>query len=258
MSNSNFNRQFILIDFRLLEAEGFLDFIGSSEFATYLVLRRNVWRSSERHYMGLHDVYLKEQLLACSLERKKVSEVTGVDPDNISRHLSKLEERKVIRRRRTGRQNIYVLGEWMNVNGDSAYKLEWFYLEGRFGVSKTDLTDSVRSELSETADQNRPPASDNNREVNREENTVNANGIEQLKRMPSLKQTEARTEYVADYVLDQLGDRHSARFYRFVAAKVPETAIRKMISEIKVDGAKYPAKLFTHKVKLYGERKKGS
>ena len=76
--------------------------------------------------------------------------------------------------------------------------------------------------------------------------------------MPSLKQSEARTEYVAEYVLDQLGDRHSERFYRFVAAKVPETAIRKMISEIKVDGAEYPAKLFTHKVKLYGERKKGS
>jgi DNA-binding transcriptional ArsR family regulator len=252
MSNINFNRQFILIDFRLLEAEGFLDFISSSEFATYLVLRRNIWRSSERHYMGLHDVYLQEKLLACSLERKKVSEVTGVDPDNISRHLSKLEERKVIKRRRTGRQNIYVLGEWVDVNGNGSYKLEWFYLDGRYGVSKTDLTDSVRSDLSETSGQIRPPASDNNREINREGNTVN--GIEQLRRMPRLDQPEARTKYMANTILSQLGDAHSARFYRLVAAKIPEAAIRRMLSEIKADGAEYPAKVFTYKVKEYAQR----
>jgi DNA-binding transcriptional ArsR family regulator len=253
MSNINFNRQFILIDFRLLEAEGFLDFIGSSEFATYLVLRRNIWRSSERHYMGLHDVYLREQLLACSLERKKVSEVTGVDPDNISRHLSKLAERKVIRRRRTGRQNIYVLGEWVDVNGDGSYKLEWFYLDGRYGVTKADLTEGVRSELSETSGLNRPGASDNNREVNREENTVKANGIEQLKRMPGLEQPEARSKYVANYILEEMGDARSARFYRLVADKIPEGAIRRMIAEIKADGARHPARVFTYKVKEYAK-----
>jgi DNA-binding transcriptional ArsR family regulator len=252
MSNINFNRQFILIDFRLLEGEGFLDFIGSAEFATYLVLRRNIWRSSERHYMGLHDVYLKEKLLACSLERKKVSEVTGVEPDNISRHLSRLAKRKVIRRRRTGRQNVYVLGEWLNVNG--SYKLEWFYLDGRYGVSKADLTDSVRSDLSETSDMNRPPASDNNREVNREENTVNTNGIEQLKRMPGLDQPEARTKHGAKYIRDEMGDEHSARFYRLVADKIPEGAIRRMVSEIKADGAKHPPRVFTYKVKQYASR----
>ncbi len=251
MSNINFNRQFILIDFRLLEGEGFLDFIGSAAFATYLILRRNIWRSPERHYMGLHDVYLKEQPLACSLERKKVSEVTGVDPDNISRHLSKLVERKVIRRRRTGRQNIYVLGEWLNVNGDGSYKLEWFYLDGRYGVSKADLTDRVRSDLSETSDLNRPQASDNNREVNREENTVNTNGIEQLKRMPGLEQPEARTKQVATYIRDEMGDEHSARFYRLVADKIPEGPIRRMISESKADGAKHPPRVFTYKVKAY-------
>ena len=49
--NSSFNRQFILIDFRLLTNKKFLKFIGSSEFATYLVLRCNVWRSQEPHYM---------------------------------------------------------------------------------------------------------------------------------------------------------------------------------------------------------------
>ena len=46
---------------------------GSSEFATYLVLLRNIWRSAERHYMGLHDVYLREHLLSCSLESQVIN-----------------------------------------------------------------------------------------------------------------------------------------------------------------------------------------
>ena len=125
--NSHFNRQFILIDFRLLEDRQFLAFLGSSEFATYLVLRRNVWRSEKRHYMGLEKLYSEEHRLCSSLTREKISAVTGVAEDNVSRHLSALTKKGIIKRRRTGRQNIYVLGEWTGYlfgPGDSLSRIE--------------------------------------------------------------------------------------------------------------------------------------
>jgi hypothetical protein len=36
-----------------------------------------------------------------------------------------------------------------------------------------------------------------------------------------------------------------------VATKIPETVIRTAIAEIKADGAREPAKLFTYKMKSY-------
>src|SRR5262245_61299532 len=128
--NSHFNRQFIMLDFRLLQDRRFLQFIGSSEFATYLVLRSTIWRSPKPHHMGLDTLYEQERKLACSLTREKIAEVTGIATDNISRHLSLLEATGVIRRLRTGRQNIFVLGEWVDVVGDGSYRPEWFYLDG--------------------------------------------------------------------------------------------------------------------------------
>ncbi len=258
--NSNFNRQFILIDFRLLENRDFLSFLGSSEFATYLVLRRHIWRSGENaHYMGLHEMYVEQKRLACSLQRSAIARMTGVDPDNISRHLTNLVDKGVIKRLRTGRQNIYVLGEWVDVFGDGSYKLEWFYLEGKFGISKSDLTLTVRSDMTKTSDQTRPPASDqirrspsdNNKEENREkENPVN--GIKLLKGLPNLEQPDEKTDYVADLILSQMGDQQSEKFYRLVAAKVPEEIVRRHLGEIRQDGgAKHPAKVFTSRIKQY-------
>ena len=192
--NSNFNQQFMILDFALLENRDFLAFVGSSEFATYLVLRRNVWRSATIHYMGLHDFYAHDRKLVCSITREKIAACTGVAPDNISRHLSGLEQKGIIRRIATGRQNIYVLGEWVDVHGDGSYKVEWFYLEGSFGVAKPDpaaaqaapepdLTLSVRPEL--TADergaaaQTRRAASDNNRYKQHKENTQQQQAVVQ-------------------------------------------------------------------------------
>ncbi|MCB0098216.1 MAG: winged helix-turn-helix transcriptional regulator, partial [Caldilineaceae bacterium] len=210
--NSNFNRQFILLDFRLLEDREFLAFLGSSEFATYLVLRRNVWRSSQSHYMGLHELYLDEKLLASSLERSVIASTTGVDPDNISRHLTSLTRKGVIRRVRTGRQNIYVLGEWVDVHHDGSYRLEWFYLEGQYGISKSDLTESVRSDLTPSShqarlppsDQTRRRASDSNRDGNRERKRVNGVGF--LSSLPDLSQPSEKTNYVANFILSVLKD----------------------------------------------------
>ena len=257
--NSNFNRQFILIDFRLLENRDFLTFIGSSEFATYLVLRRYIWRSEEKeHYMGLHDMYGEQKLLACSLQRDAISRITGVSADNITRHLSSLVKKGMIKRVSTGRQNIYVLGEWVDVFGDGSYKLEWFYLEGKFGISKSDLSLSVRpdsaflpsqTQPSETG-QTSPSAPDNNREEHRKEKSVN--GAELLKSLPNLEQPEEKIAYVADLILKQLGDRQSEKFYRLVAAKVPEDVVRRHLAEIQQDGgAKHPGKVFTSRMKQY-------
>ena len=86
--------------------------------------------------MGLDTVYRDDRLLACSLGRNAIAEMTRVEPDNISRHLAKLVGKGIIKRVRTGRQNIYGMGEWIDVHGDGSYRLEWFYLEGQFGIPK--------------------------------------------------------------------------------------------------------------------------
>src|SRR3990170_2672346 len=89
------------------------------------------------------------------------------------------------------------------------------------------------------------------------ENTVN--GIELLKKMPNNGDPEKKIDYVAGFLIEKLGDRKSEKFYRLVAAKLPEDTIRRYISEIEKDGgAKNPAKVFTNRVKLYaiGEMKK--
>jgi DNA-binding transcriptional ArsR family regulator len=256
--NRSFNRQFILLDFRLLANREFLKFIGSSEYVTYLVLRRYVWRSEQPHYMGLHKLYLQDHLLASSIEREKIAEVSGVAPDNISRHLSSLASKGIIRRVRTGRQSIYVLGEWVDVHGDGNHReVEWFYLDGCFGLEKADLTPSVRSDLSPASDQNRLSASDNNREENKEENTVNGSGKKKspVASLPVLKQDKEKTDYVAGEILESLGDQHSKRFYQLVAARVPESVVRKALAEIKQDSAEHPAKAFTYRMNEYALRK---
>jgi DNA-binding transcriptional ArsR family regulator len=263
--NSNFNRQFIMIDFRLLEDRRFLRFLGSSEFATYLVLRRHVWRGEDTHYMGLQDLYLQDRKLTCSLEREKIAEITEVRPNQISLHLSKLEQEGVLQRIRTGRQSIFVLGEWIDVYGDGSYKgIEWFYLDGKYGVSKSDVVKEQRSETRKSGDQTSANSGDqtsarfrdqtsansgdNNIYNNTEENSVHNGLIKQLK---NLRQSQDKTAYLSQHLLSELGDKHSERFYNMVAAKVPEDVIYTTLAEVRADGAINPAKLFTYKINRY-------
>jgi len=67
-----------------------------------------------------------------------------------------------------------------------------------------------------------------------------------------------RTQYMAQEILSQLGDRHSLRFYHLVASRIPEQIIRRTLSEIKVDGAKSPAKVFTYRMKLHAQEQQKS
>lgn len=95
---------------------------------------------------------------------------------------------------------------------------------------------------------------------NSTQQTVNktvSNGDESIfKKLPNLKQSKFKTEYIAKQViLKQLGDKQSERFYHLIAAKTPQPVIRQALAEIKVDGARHPPKLFTHKMKLYAVSK---
>jgi hypothetical protein len=187
------------------------------------------------------------------------------DLTRVSKQLTKLERYGVVKRIRTGRQNIYVLGEWYDYSEakDGSKRLEWFYLEQKFGVSKSDLAQKAKSELHPHAGQTWPKEPNINIEENREKNTVNGvvKGEEKstLRELPDLGDPPEKIEYVARLMLEALGDEKSSRFYELVAAKIPEQAIREILAEVKADGARSPAKLFTYKIKRYAleTRKRG-
>src|ERR671914_382993 len=61
---------------------------------------------------------------------------------------------------------------------------------------------------------------------------------------------EKRDLLVQD-IIDTLGDTHSKRFYRLVAAKIPAEVIYQALSEIKGDGADDPRKVFTFRMNRY-------
>jgi DNA-binding transcriptional ArsR family regulator len=72
-----------------------------------------------------------------------------------------------------------------------------------------------------------------------------------LQKLPDLGEPPEKTEYVAEQILKALGDEKSQKFYHLVAAKIPEGVIRETLSEVKADGARDPARLFTYKMQRY-------
>ena len=95
-------------------------------------------------------------------------------------------------------------------------------------------------------------------------NTVNGvvkGGMEKsvVQQLPDLGEPPEKTEYVAKQILKELGDEKSQKFYHLVAAKIPEGVIRETLSEVRADGARDPAKLFTYKIQRYAlqARKRG-
>src|SRR5918999_1931524 len=115
--------------------------------------------------------------------------------------------------------------------------------------------------------ENTPPPSDKNSPTQETEsqktvdNTVNGvvKGGEgsSIRKLPDLDQPTEKTAYVAQILLDELGDRQSEKFYRLVAAKIPEAVIREALSAIRVDGAENPARLFTYKMQRYALGRRG-
>lgn len=182
MASENFNRQFILLDFADLDNPDFLAFTRSPEFSTYLVMRRHVWRSREPHYMGLHALYA-DGALACSLEREQIADLLNLSLVSISNDIQALARRAVIESRRTGRQNIFVLGRW--VQDEGAY-YEHFHLDRLYVRSKENLISGLGDAGNKenlTSDDNPTRSSDLkkslaiNRERNREENREDQSNI---------------------------------------------------------------------------------
>lgn len=182
MGSENFNRQFILLDFADLDNPDFLAFTRSPEFSTYLVMRRHIWRSREPHYMGLHALYA-DGALACSLEREQIAALLTLSLVSISNDIQALARRTVIESRRTGRQNIFVLGRW--VEDEGAYH-EHFHLDRLYVRSKENFISALRdtrSKESLTSDDKLTRSSDvklslaNNRERNTEENREDLSNI---------------------------------------------------------------------------------
>jgi hypothetical protein len=191
--DSHYNSQFIQIDFRLLENPDFIRFVHRAEFATYLILRRYIWRGGE-HRLGLHKLYHQDRKLASSISGKRMAELLGMrDVTKISKHLTYLVDLKVVERIRTGRESIFVLGEWFMPTGWDVSK-EFYYLENVFGTSDGDLPNPQNQTWPKRPNQNWPnkpnqtwPKRPNsNIEENKEWNTVNG-GKSPLATLPDLE-----------------------------------------------------------------------
>jgi hypothetical protein len=195
----------------------------------------------------------------CSISNDKIASLLHLhDLTRVSKQLTKLERYGVVKRIRTGRQNIYVLGEWYDYSEakDGSKRLEWFYLEQKFGVSTSDLAQKAKSELHPQTGQTWPKEPNINIEENREENTVNGvvkgGGKSTLHQLLDLGDPPEKAEYIArDIILQALGDEKTLKFYELVAAKVPEQVILETLAEVRADGARSPARLFTYKIKRY-------
>lgn len=74
-----------------------------------------------------------------------------------------------------------------------------------------------------------------------------------LRKLPDLNLPKEQTQFMARAILDALGDTHSQNFYYLVSSKIPERYIRKTLSEIKQDGARFPERVFSHRMKTYAE-----
>ncbi len=236
--NSNFNRQFLLTDFRLLDNPEYIRFVKSRAYAAYILLRRNIWRSRQPHYMGLHQLYLEEKLLCCSLERKSVGNILQITETEVSRILTMLEKAGIVERRRTGRQSIYIIGKWLDVKGDGSYRgAEWFFIDGVFGVSEPDFEKTVQDDDPGTHQREKSTGqggqngdahqmwgksahqtsdktprqiwgknAHNNKEGNRIENSVNGSNKSPLLHLADINQPVDKIEYLVSEISHQLGD----------------------------------------------------
>jgi len=208
MSTERFNKQFILLDFRDLDNPEYLAFMRAPEFSTYLLMRRNVWRSAQPHYMGLEELY-RAGLLTCSLEREKIAkQLGGVSIRTVSNDLGVLEKRGVIAVQATGRQNIYVLGRW---GQDEGVYYEAFYVdrlhdrqEETFPSAMQPLKPFVRreetfsSERQENFPSERQLPAAINREGKREANRGDFESSKNRQLVEAIKARSVLSSYVQD------------------------------------------------------------
>lgn len=159
MAKERFNSQFIMLDFEDLDNPEFMAFVRSSEFSTYLVMRRYIWRSDKPHRLGLQEYYA-QGLLASAISREKISEALGgVSPRQVTRDINSLIERGIVKSVNTGRCNVFILGKWGRDPDENVY-YEYFYAD-KLGVR---LDKSVHPDLTSETEPGQlcPDSLDNN------------------------------------------------------------------------------------------------
>jgi len=222
VATERFNRQFVLLDFEDLDNPQFMEFVRSSEFSTYLIIRRHVWRSDKPHPLGLHDYYA-QGLLVSAITREKIAEALGgVTPRQITRDLNALVDRGIIKSVNTGRCNVFIIGKWGRDAEEDIY-YEYFFLDKL--SSRVDK--NVQAEwTSETEDgQERPGRVDkfvqaewtnlssNNRESNIERNREFSNlSKEPSEDIPSISPPEGEVEELTSRELEILVETCSREF----------------------------------------------
>lgn len=244
--SQRFNSQYVMISFDMLDCPQFMRFVGSTTFSVYLILRRYIWRSEQRqHRAGLHDLYAQGYLTA-SISVPALAEKTGVTDRSIREATARLEQMGIVQSRMTGRENIYVLGEWVDISQekDGHARKEWFYAERVFATRRMDLPVAdvpaegraeenflpdvqVRGRQENVRLPDRQVASATNKEENRE--SVNA--------LQTQTKDPEHVRYLVDEILAVCGDEKSRAYYTKLANRLPDDLIFRSLAEIRQDSA---------------------
>lgn len=149
----------------------------------------------------------------------------------------------IVQSRMTGREKIYVLGEWMDISKekDGSARKEWFYLERVFATKQNDLSDvdlpgEGRAEenfLSEVQPGGRQevvrlPDRQELASTNREKNKESVNALGKRK-------DPEHVRYLVEQILDVCGDEKSRAFYTRLASRLPDDLIFRSLAEIRQD-----------------------
>jgi phage replication O-like protein O len=215
------------------------DLSGAELKVLLYICRRTFGFKKDSDAISLHQI--AEGII--TREGKVIDRGTGLSKRHVQRALKRLEEQQIVEVRRdvsadgVNEINTYSLHFVEGVETKSPYGRDKRYPRVGTPVSTT------RNSLQETV----------NKTVNGDEKYEDRKqtGTSEIVNLPDLDQPKERTVYVAQELINILGDKHSARFYTLVARKIPEAVIRRALSEIKADGANNPAKLFTFKMKKY-------
>jgi hypothetical protein len=81
------------------------------------------------------------------------------------------------------------------------------------------------------------------------------NSTNPLHLLPDIRSEQEHIHLIADDILVALGDQQSTRFYQLVARKIPESVIRKALSELKQGRVVNQAKVFTSEMMRYAKTK---
>lgn len=230
--SARFNSQWVMIDFELLDNPEFMRFVGTTAFGVYLILRRYVWRSQDReHAAGLHLMFARG-LLACSVSVAIIAQRIGVSERSIKEATTRLEDMGVVQSKMTGREKVYILGEWVDISEkkDGAVRKEWFYLERVFPTRGAEIFPS-EVQKSVSGEENCTPEVRPTSPTNREENKEGVNAVEKERKDPE------HVRYVVDEILKVCGDENSRTYYTRLASRLPDHLIFRSLAEIRQDSA---------------------